>query len=1329
MTVGRADLLPAASAGPDEQQLAAFRALSWQRDEAAAHLAACREALVAWAGPDVAFAGLLLLNSAELPGAVAAAVWRQQDTGSRSLSLQQELTRRQERRAQRTADLAVVTAQRTAHERESGYVKALAALQPSADQLNTVRARLAQALTRLAGLQGRGLATLWSAVSGQASALQREVDQARQDEVSALQAYEARARQVGALPVPDAAGVAGQVAREQSRLNEQGRELARQQHAILSELSAMDSLDEGTNARIRTLRQRAAAAWESAQKVHALPAWDRWVHLWRRREDARPLWERHADAERRLEDATGALEGHLATFPAHLRDPVDVKRQLGALEEAARTRRQAAREQVERHAWRAALLWTLQGRAAALETARIHEARLHEERERQRAAEAERLREAQRIQEAERIREAQAARRHEGRLAFLGTLQERRAALTAAQRHAEEASGVGQGGAQVLAPGSAQEERGAAGGAPGASAPAAPVPPAAPHVREPEPREPSPVASAPVRLEGTQLADAKALLVRHAGAAAQAAMCLEALVEWAGAGVDALRLAELVTRPLPAGMQDLVAAWNARPATSGAETTPPVTRAEDAAAWLAFRATLDVPVTLDTWCRLWTAREKGMTFWRQWQGARDTMTDLEGQMTPLWAGWPAASRQVGALRQAVEAAGRSALPAAPSLTATQVRQVRALLARFDSAGAREVRVRAALDRWAGPGLDGARLGQLVSGPLPAEITQALEAWTRSSLPTDLPTDLSVQTERAQVQAAVQAEKDRSAAVLGPLRALQEQARAVRQAEHELARASGAALPRAQRRLYDVRQAYAAQAAALGFSPAPSLRRIETLIEEELAAFNRRLQPLDAQWKALVNRPAPASAPPALPGGWKRAWAAVSSRHGLPLHPDTWARSLWPRRAEGEQLWAELEDARREQQAAQDDLAALCASWPAGARTVAALRQAAWLTGMGTLPAPALPDRPLSNRLPRNPPAPAAPTRPPVPVPDAPRAAPASPARSAPTAPPLPEQSPATAPSVAQATARRPVPPLPVQPTPVRPAPVARPSVPSVAVQNVAAPSPVLRPVPLPPVAPAMQTGPVVIPPVPPAARETLPLTTPALSLPSPVSPAPVRPPSVTPSPVTPPPMPTTPPPRPLAGPGPSQPVVRPAPLLPPVRGVPLPPVPAARPSTPEPGEPPPEPATGRLTRRQRAEREAVRISDQYDWEQGFHLIADALDRDRWGQLRESIEREIARGMTPDEFELLLQLRAYWHDQTHYQSPYTARYDSLPWELGIALIRRCAGVPCLDDMILLLERLYEYAQVACSPRSLPAFSQRLGAILDRAEPDVDLDYWLSTREGR
>ncbi|WP_174369125.1 hypothetical protein [Deinococcus sp. JMULE3] len=1062
--------------------------------------------------------------------------------------------------------------------------------------------------------------------------------------------------------------------------------------------------------------------------MYALPTWDRWVDLQARRTEARPLWERLEEATRREQDATAALLGHLASFPAHLRDPAEVTRQLGALRDAA-AREHAAREQAARQSGRAALVTVLQVRAEALERTRLHEARVRHEAARRAAARREQeRREAQR----RRAQQDRLARTRETQLALLDVLSGRLTQLQRAARQADTDSvcfvdrsehhrSVNSTSGTRFSPArSARIER--------LCQPfnRSPYEIAAPE----QPDQPAPGAV----LTQSDLAAARNLLVRHAAVAAQAAMCLEALEDWAGPGVtgeEALRLAEQVSRTPP---------------TDPAQPQLPV----------ALEPPAGVPVTAGHWHHLWAGRERGAALRGRWLEARAALTALEEQMAPLWAAWPAGTRHVAALREVTEAAARHApdttpaapvsarpdadpaLPAllpvpppaparvdrsgpwtAPHLTPEQRPAARTLLDRFDALRERERRTLDDLASWAGPGLDGLRLAALVSGPLPGELTLALAAWARTR---GNPV-AHASPEQAQVAAAVQAEKDRSASVLGPLRLLQPHAAAVIQAEHALAGTRPSAVQRAQRRLLDARDTYAVQAAALGFTPAPSPRRIATLIEDELAAFNRRLQPLDAQWKALVGR---VEAPPEQPGSWERAWADLSARYGLPPHPDTWERNVWPRRAGAERLWTELQGLRQELQAAQEDLTVLCATWPAGARTVDTLRQVAAHTGGSTPPVVtplAFPDqtrptqtqptqtRPTQTRPTQVPPAQpfAASTRPgpatdPVPGPDAPL----------------------------------PVPP-PVQPIPVRPAPVARPSVqslpvPGVPVQNVAAPSPALRPAPLPPVAPDMQTGPVVSPPVPPAARETLPLTTPALSLPSPVSPAPVRPPPVTPSPVTPspmtlPPMPTTPPPRPLAGPGPSQPVVRPAPLLPPVRGVPLPPVPVTRPSTPEPGEPLPEPATGRLTRRQRAEREAVRISDRYDWEQGFHLIADALDRDRWGQLRESIEREIARGMTPDEFELLLQLRAYWHDQTHYQSPYTARYDSLPWELGIALIRRCAGVPCLDDMILLLERFYEYAQVACSPRSLPAFSQRLGAILDRAEPDVDLDYWLSTREGR
>lgn len=1250
--------------GPDRQQLDTFRERSRQRDEAAESLAACRAALHGWAGPDVAFAGLSLLASAELPGEVAAAVRSRQDTERRVAALQRELEERQVERAQWTSGDAALQAQLAAHAREEAVVQALAALCPAAERLNTVRARLAQALTRQAAQQGRGLATLWSAVSGQAGALQREVDQARADEGVALLAYESCARQRGVLPVPDPADVPGRVAREQARLNARRQDLARQRQAAQTALRALDDQDEGTRAALHALRQQAASVWTAAQQGYALPTWDRWADLWRRRGDARLLWERHADAECHLQEATRALEVHLETFPAHLRDPAEVTRQFEALHEAAAARLQAARE-----------------RAEALELARIREEQAQREETQRRQAE----------------------------LAVLDVLLRRLAHLTRASQQAEDAVRAQPPPQDALpdlpsavpdSPAGARERLVALVAGPQSTAPQLQsvepsTPPAVPgaHLPLESPADravvqiPAPDGQAGVPALGEdERAAARALLVRHAALAAQIAMCLEALEDWAGPGVtggDALRLAEQVSQLSPADAQDLVA----------------------------VHRSADAPVTPEHWHRLWSQRDRGSALRRRWLDARAAITALEDQMASLWAAWPAGARHVAALRQATETAtpaapattspillrplpppapGAPATPhspwspqplwreaatpssppvrlpapaapgtpagpwATPRLTPGQMPVARALLARFDSLGEQERRTLDALAAWAGPGLNGPRLAALVSGPLPGEITQALEAWTRTR---EAPAS-HAPPERARIGAAVQAEKDRSAAVLGPLRQLQVHAEAVIQAEHALAGARGPALPRIERRLQDARATYAAQAATLGFVTVPPPRRIAILIQDELITFNRRLQPLDAQWKALLDRPEPA--PPALPGRWKRAWAAVSGRYGLPLHPDTWERSIWLRRAEGERLWTELQDVRRQRQAAQEDLTALCSTWPAGARTVDSLRQAA---GGVSAPSPA----PL-------------PTPPPTPAPRTPLGPTAS-------ARPVPGPVP---------TARR------------------------------AAPGPVPRPAPLPPVTPDLQPGPAAIPQT---ARAVMPPVIPAPLPPAPLAPAalpsaavaPVsgRPSSVTP-PMTPP-APLPPAPRPPAGPSSSRPV--PLPLLPPAHGVPRP---VTRPPAPETRG---EPSTGRLTRRQRAEREAVRISDQYDWEKGFHLIADALDRDRWGQLRESIEREIALGMTPDEFELLLQLRAYWHDQTHYQSPYTARYDSLPWGLGIALIRRCAGVPCLDDMILLLERLYEYAQVACSPRSLPAFSQRLGAILDRADPDVDLDYWLSTREDR
>lgn len=487
--------------------------------------------------------------------------------------------------------------------------------------------------------------------------------------------------------------------------------------------------------------------------------------------------------------------------------------------------------------------------------------------------------------------------------------------------------------------------------------------------------------------------------------------------------------------------------------------------------------------------------------------------------------------------------------------------------------------------------------------------------------------------------------------------------------------------------------------------------------------------------------------------WETVWSELRRTLGVPAHPRDWQR-LWEGRAKAQALWIQWKQAQERMGQLEAEMAPLWSGWPLPEQNAAALRLALerveagagpgpvqpapvsrsggaapskWLPTASPVPPPPMPGRrgePARPTPSAEHPAPAPVPRPPLPGQAAPSRSPSAPRLSqSPPSPPTsnPPGSVPPQPSIgagldaegwsrslpgpAKAQPVLPVPP-PVhgRPTPVVNLPLSGPPLPGVAVPpkptaTAHNPGPSLAgasafpPVPVTVTAPSPRAE----LPAPPLQGRSGPPSTPLLASPLP---------GVARPPVSVPPLPPTP-----------QRIRMPGPVLPGQARSP-------DPATPEPLLPP-----GRLTRRQRAVRVAVRIGEQYNWQRGFKLLADALDQERWGQLRESIEREIAQGMTPEEFELMLQLRAYWHEQTHFQSPYTSRYDSLPWSLGLALIRRSAGVPCLDEMIILLDRLYEYAEVACSKRALPAFAQRLGAILDWADPDVDLEYWLCAQEAR
>ncbi|WP_412026816.1 hypothetical protein [Deinococcus yunweiensis] len=442
------------------------------------------------------------------------------------------------------------------------------------------------------------------------------------------------------------------------------------------------------------------------------------------------------------------------------------------------------------------------------------------------------------------------------------------------------------------------------------------------------------------------------------------------------------------------------------------------------------------------------------------------------------------------------------------------------------------------------------------------------------------------------------------------------------------------------------------------------------------------------------------------------WADLQAIYPLPADLASWER-LSAQRTEAQTLLAGWQEARERVQEYEAALAEVWSGWPVSEQNMAGIR-AALARGEQQ---EARPVQPMGAAPPANLPLP-----PPASPPAQPGADGARPADAAAPDRPGPATAPTVAPrlSLPQPHLTRPPAPAPPLQFPALPGQkAARPLTPVIAQPTAHRSRPVSNP--LAPAEPPRQSplvGHLSQPPVPVEPVQQMPAITPA-ALPPVVAPAPPVPAPV-PSVVAPPlPQPSTKSVRPPAPDGPPH---------------PLPPTPRIR--VPMPGALVPDGSPGpregvtpeRLTQRERARREAVRIVDRYGWARGFVQLADHLDRANWGQLRTRIEAEIQAGMTPEEFELVLLMRAYWHDQTHFQAAHTARYDSMPWSLALRLIRQSAGVPCIDEMTMLIERFYDYA--CHTPyRNMPAFAQRLGAILETADPDVDLDYWLGAQEAR
>ena len=130
--------------------------------------------------------------------------------------------------------------------------------------------------------------------------------------------------------------------------------------------------------------------------------------------------------------------------------------------------------------------------------------------------------------------------------------------------------------------------------------------------------------------------------------------------------------------------------------------------------------------------------------------------------------------------------------------------------------------------------------------------------------------------------------------------------------------------------------------------------------------------------------------------------------------------------------------------------------------------------------------------------------------------------------------------------------------------------------------------------------------------------------------------------------------------------------------------------------------TGQVSRRQRARQQAIEVGQEFGWDtRGIELLTDVFTAHFWSSAKRSMQRELANGLTADEFEIAIQVREFWRERTEFsidlsRTPLwaanvcgvsSAVYHVLSWPAAIRLIRLTNALPDAIEIERLLDDLY------------------------------------------
>ncbi len=123
---------------------------------------------------------------------------------------------------------------------------------------------------------------------------------------------------------------------------------------------------------------------------------------------------------------------------------------------------------------------------------------------------------------------------------------------------------------------------------------------------------------------------------------------------------------------------------------------------------------------------------------------------------------------------------------------------------------------------------------------------------------------------------------------------------------------------------------------------------------------------------------------------------------------------------------------------------------------------------------------------------------------------------------------------------------------------------------------------------------------------------------------------------------------------------------------------------------------GRLSREDRALQKAVELISRAGWSLSMlPLVQQIFVMSGWGATRLALEREIDKGMIPDELILAAHVKALWAENDYYWIAYDRSGSSnlsqyvMSWPTALLLVRAFESLPQIEEIEQFIESLFEY----------------------------------------